>query len=224
MKTCTQATITVASQDSAFGVTQEEKAVANNSASAGSTIAMYDGGTTLGPKLVPHPVGVLIYAVVAHKGLFTGSDVTYPDLVKIFVNHGDPSKVVVGRQSGSATHLNFFAFLHAKTGVADHIENDSAGVISFVGKTQNAVGYAVALRINPQVSLLSIDNVQPSRADVLSGSYKFWAAEHIYTAPQPTALATDFLAFLPHYIESHPQGYFITCSDATGLAGTDCPR
>jgi ABC-type phosphate transport system substrate-binding protein len=215
----------ITGQDSAFGVTKAEQAVESHSPAAGSTIAMYDGTTTIGPQLVAHSVGVLIYAVVAHKGLFPGSKVTSGQLVNIFVNHGDPSVLVVGRKPGSATHLTFFTkILHARQGPTDVNENDSASVIAFVGTTKNAIGYAVALQYNPRVSLLSIGNAAPSKTNVLSGSYQFWATEHFYTAPQPTALATDFLDFLPRYIQSHPQGDFIACADATQVAGAGCYR
>jgi phosphate transport system substrate-binding protein len=213
----------ITGQDSALGVSTVETAVEVNSPSAKSMIAMYDGTTSSGPRLAQHPLGVLIYAVVAHKGLFSGSKVTSTQLVKIFVNHGDPSKVVVGRKPGSATHLTFFTkVLHAKTGLADVNKNDSASVIDYVGKTRNAIGYAVALPASPQVSLLAIGNAQPSKADVLNGSYKFWAVEHLYTASQPSALTKDFLDYLPRYIQSHSQADFITCSDVAGAAGASC--
>jgi phosphate transport system substrate-binding protein len=229
MSTCPHVTIDVnkniTGQDSAYGVTKAEQAVESNSPSAGSIIGMYDGTTTLSPRLVPHPMGVLIYAVVAHKGLFPGSKITRSQLVNIFVNHGDPSKVVVGRKPGSASRLTFFTkFLHANPGPADRTENDSAGVIDFVSKTPNAIGFAVALPADPQISRLWIDNVEPSKKNVLNGSYNFWTVEHLYTAPQPTALAMDFLDFLPRYIESHQAGDFITCSDAASVVGADCQR
>lgn len=95
-------------------------------------------------------------------------------------------------------------------------------MIDYVSKTDNAIGYTVALQDNPQVSLLAIDNAQPSKTAVLNGAYKFWTVEHLYTAPQPTALAMDFLDYLPRYIGSHPQGDFITCSDAAVVAGAGC--
>jgi ABC-type phosphate transport system substrate-binding protein len=227
MKACPNAIIdinkNITGQDSALGVSTVETAVKANSTTATSMIAMYDGTTSSGPKLAQHPLGVLIYAVVAHRGLFPGAKVTSAQLVNIFVRHGDPSKVAVGRKPGSATHLTFFTkILHAKTGVSDVTRNDSAGVIDYVGKTRNAIGYAVAIAANPQVSLLAIDNAQPSKANALNGSYKFWTVEHLYTAPQPSALTKDFLDYLPRYVQSHPQADFITCSDATGAAGATC--
>jgi phosphate transport system substrate-binding protein len=215
----------ITGQDSAFGVSKVAHAVASNSATAGSMIAMYDGTTTLATGLRPRPMGVLIYSVVAHTGLFPDSNITRGQLVNIFVNHGDPSKVVVGRKAGSASRLTFFAkFLNAKAGLIDRTENDAAGVIAYVRATRNAIGYAEVVQGDQQITSLSIDNVAPSKQNVLNGSYKFWTVEHFYTAPQPSALAKDFLAFLPNYIESHPAGGFITCSDAAQLAGTGCQR
>jgi ABC-type phosphate transport system substrate-binding protein len=228
MSKCAHVSISVnkniTGQDSAFGVTKVAHAVASNSATAGSLIAMYDGTTTLAAGLEPRPMGVLIYSVVAHAGLFPGSDITRSQLTTIFVNHGDPSKVVVGRKAGSASRLTFFKFLHAKAGLADRTENDTAGVIAFVRATPNAIGYAEVVPADQQITPLSIDNVAPSKQNVLGGSYKFWTVEHFYTAPQPSALAKDFLAFLPGYIESHPAGDFITCADVGQMAGTGCQR
>jgi len=227
MSSCPHVTIdvnkNVTGQDSAYGVTKVAHAVASNSATAGSLIAMYDGTTSLANGLLPHSVGVLIYSVIAHRGLFPGSNITRGQLIAIFVNHAAPGKVVVGRRAGSASRLTFFSkFLHATAGLADRVENDSASVIAFVRATPNAIGFAEVLSADQQVTPLSIDNVEPSKQNVLNGSYKFWTVEHFYTAPRPSALAQDFLAFLPHYIESHPAGDFIACSDAAQVAGAGC--
>jgi phosphate transport system substrate-binding protein len=227
MRSCPQANIGVnqhvTGQDSAYGVTKVADAVTSNSATAGSLIAMYDGTTTLAAGLQPHSVGLLIYSVIAHRGLFPGSNITRGQLIALFVHHADPSKVVVGRKKGSASRLTFFTkFLHATAGLADRVENNSAGVIAFVRATPNAIGFAEVLPADQQVTPLSIDNVEPSKQNVLNGSYKFWTVEHFYTAPQPSALARDFLAFLPHYVQAHPAGDFIACSDAAQVAGSGC--
>jgi ABC-type phosphate transport system substrate-binding protein len=215
----------ISGQDSAYGVSKVAHAVAANSATAGSLVAMYDGTTTLATGLLPHAMGVLIYSVIAHRGLVPGSNISRGQLITIFVQHGDPSKVVVGRKAGSASRLTFFTrFLHAKAGLPDRIEKDSAGVIAVVRATPNAIGFAEVRSADQQVTPLSIDNVAPTKQNVLNGSYKFWTVEHFYTAPQPSALAQDFLNYLPHYIASHPAADFITCSDAGQVAGAACQR
>jgi ABC-type phosphate transport system substrate-binding protein len=98
-------------------------------------------------------------------------------------------------------------------------------MLNFVNNTPNAIGYAEALGAfqgDPQVTALWIDNAQPTKANVLNGSYKYWTVESLYTGPQPTTLATDFLNYLPHYIEANTPNDFITCTDAAQVAAADC--
>jgi phosphate transport system substrate-binding protein len=233
---CPQARITVTGGDSAFGVTSVRDAVSSGSASAGSMIAMYDGTTSLAAGLQAHPAGVLIYSVIAHNGLFPGSKVTSAQLAKIFISHSAPGKVVVGRLKGSGSRLTFLKKVlqadsklvppdartcPAPSGSASSLTGCTVGstakMLDFVNNTPNAIGYAEALgsfQGFPQVSVLWIDNTQPSRANVLNRSYKYWTVEHLYTGPQPTPLATDFLNYLPHYIQANTPADFISCADA----------
>jgi hypothetical protein len=166
MNTCPHSAIAInpniTGEDSAFGVTKVQAAVKSGSASAGSTIAMYDGPTSLAKGLETHPMGVLIYSVIAHTGLFPGSKVTKGQLVNIFVKHGDPSLVVVGRRDGSGSRLTFIGkVLNANPGSADPhtcptatghpsslkscTADDTSAVINFVNGTPNAIGYAEVL-------------------------------------------------------------------------------
>jgi ABC-type phosphate transport system substrate-binding protein len=98
-------------------------------------------------------------------------------------------------------------------------------VLNFVNATPNAIGYAEvygALAADPQVSVLYIDNAAPTPANVRNGSYKFWTGEHLYASTHPSALTSDFLAFLPNYIASSPPSDFIACPDAVNIAGAGC--
>lgn len=70
--------------------------------------------------------------------------------------------------------------------------------------------------------MLYVDGAAPTAANVRNGSYKFWTGEHLYAPVHPTALATDFLAFLPNFIASSPPSDFIACSDAANIAGSGC--
>jgi ABC-type phosphate transport system substrate-binding protein len=234
----------ISGQDSAFGVTKVRTAVASHAPSAGSMIAMYDGSTSLATGLEAHPIGALIYSVVAHQGLFPGSTITRDQLVNIFVNHSDPSKVAVGRRNGSGSRLTFLGtVLDVKPGPPPDPRNcpaptghpsaltgctavDTPGVINFVDKTPNAIGYAElsSLQGYPQAAALWIGGIEPTKANVLNGSYKFWTIENLYTGAQLTPLAKDFLDYLPRYIHAHPQGGFITCSDAALVVGPRCQR
>jgi hypothetical protein len=105
MHDCPGATVAVTDGDSAYGLSQVQGKVASGAAAAGSTIAMYDGSPAASATagLKQYPMGVLIYSVVAHSGLFPGSNVTSADLSKLFVTPGVPGKVAVGRLGGSGS-------------------------------------------------------------------------------------------------------------------------
>ena len=80
----------------------------------------------------------------------------------------------------------------------------------------------MALASNPQVSVIKINNIEPTAANVLNGSYNYWTVEHLYTGPHPSALATDFLRFLSQYIESNKPADLMACSAATQSLESDC--
>lgn len=240
MQACPEATITVTGGDSAYGLTR----VCDTGASASSMIAMYDGLSSACARLRPYPMGALIFSVVAHTGLFPAGNITTAELRKIFVKPGEQGYVAVGRRAGSGSREAFItnilgldpATLVPDKGNCPHptgsafsftscTEDSTADLLSFVNSTPNAIGYAEVfppLSGYSQVSVLNIDNAGPSRADVLNGSYRFWTVEHLYAAMQPTALASDFLDFLPYYIESNPPPNYIACSGALKRLGAAC--
>ena len=78
MNDCPGAAITVTGGDSDYGLTQVRDAVASHSPSAGSMIAMYDGlpAASAAAGLAPDPIGALVFSVVAHVGLYPGSNIT----------------------------------------------------------------------------------------------------------------------------------------------------
>jgi phosphate transport system substrate-binding protein len=237
MHKCSGAQITVEDGDSAYGLTQVYNAVHANSQQAGSMIAMYDGlpSPSAAAGLAPDPIGALVFSVVAHAGLFPGSNITSDELRTIFVRHGDPNVIAVGRRGGSGSRQAFIEkVLMQDPGSPDQYgcpppaghtsctAASTADVLSFVNNTSNAIGYAEVygpIVGFPDVSVISIDDVSPD--SVSDGSYHFWAVEHLYSSMQPTPLTTDFLDFLPYYIESNPLPNFIACASTPKLEA-DC--
>lgn len=239
---CPGAAINVTGGDSAYGLTQVRGKVAAGAAAAGSTIAMYDGSPAAADTagLKQYPMGVLIYSVVAHSGLFPGSNVTSADLSKLFVPPGVPGKVAVGRLGGSGSRLAFTKVLGQALGQPSGncpdptghavsftgcTEGSTANVLNFVNQTPNAIGYAEvfgSLVADPQVSVLYVDNAAPTPANVRNGKYKFWTGEHLYASTHPSALTSDFLAYLPNYLASNPPSDFIACAAAANIAGAGC--
>jgi ABC-type phosphate transport system substrate-binding protein len=245
MQDCPGATITVNDGDSAYGMSQVLGAV--GSSDAGSMIAMYDGIYGSAKGLIPHAIGYVISPLLRTKGLFPASGLSTGDLRTIFVQFGRKGVVAVGRRAGSGSRKAFFTNVlnpnsanpvpapygrkcpNPPTGSAVSFtsctEDSTTSSLDFVNGTPNAIGYAETyglLNGYPQVSEVKIDGFAPRRDNVLNGNYKFWAVEHLYAAISPTALATDFLTFLPGYIESNPTTDFITCADAPNTLESDC--
>jgi phosphate transport system substrate-binding protein len=242
MQQCASAKITVTGGDSDYGLTQVQNAVATRSPSAGSMIAMYDGLSSDTTGLSPYPMGVLIFSVVAHAGLFPARNLTASELRKIFAKPGEQGIVAVGRRAGSGSRKAFVANVLGGKGVPPDkgncpvptgnrfsftscTEDSTADVLKFVNSTPNAIGYAVVsppLTGYPDVAVLSIDNVVPRPDYVRNGSYRFWAVENLYAATQPTMLAREFLEFLSHYTDPNLPPDFIPCTDAPKALGTGC--
>lgn len=242
MRGCPGTTVNVSGGDSAYGLDQVRKAVAANSPAAGSMIGMYDGFPTGTAGLRAYPMGVLIYSIVAHTGLFGASSITTGELQKIFVKPGEQGKVAVGRRAGSGSRLAFDKnVLGLNPGSPDKgscpqptgqaasftscTEDSTAHLLDFVNGTPNAIGYAEVSKPGagyPKISVLSIDNVAPTTGNVANGSYKFWTVEHLYAATQPTTLALDFLDFLSHYKGPNLPPDFIPCADAVKTLGAAC--
>jgi hypothetical protein len=70
-------------------------------------IAMYDGLSSDTTGLNPYPMGVLIFSVVAHAGLFPARNITAGELRKIFAKPGEQGIVAVGRRAGSGSRKAF---------------------------------------------------------------------------------------------------------------------
>jgi len=234
-------------KDSAWGVGQLENAAVDHS-KARWMIAMYDGTTTLAKGMTAHPIGMFIYSVIAHTGLYAGSDITLGALKQLFDEPGCVAgKLAVGFQGGSATRLELLKLLNnvlpdpnppgACPAPFGHAAEDTyEGALGVVSAKSYAIGYLAVdgvvdgllkiaghLTSAPNVSVLTIDGVAPTPQNVQNGSYHFAAVENLYTIPGPAPLAQDFLAFLPRYLAKHQVPDFITCSGAPESMPAQCP-
>jgi ABC-type phosphate transport system substrate-binding protein len=230
--------------DSAYGVTMVNTMVQSKPAQAGSVIAMYDGETsTLAPLLTPDPVGVLIFSVVAHNGLYHGSGISKGELRQLFLQGGEPGKVAVGRQGGSGSRyalLKFFGVPEPGPQVSSNncpppagsavcTEYSTAGLLGFVNGTPDAIGYAeVDQESNghpagyPDVSVIAIKGVAPTPENVRNGSYTFAQVENLYMPPHPSPLAKSFYQYLLQYVSSNQSDGLITCSGIPKSLKTNC--
>lgn len=229
--------------DSAYAAATVNAAVQRNPAQAGSMIAMFNGETSSAPFLTPDPLGVLIFSVVAHTGLYSGSDISSSELKRLFLQGGEPGKIAAGRQDGTGTRLTFLGFLHSQ-GPAPQASRNScppaAGspvctaysnteLLSFVNETPNTIGYAEVDHESsghpagyPGASVLSINGIAPTPANVRNGSYNFVTVANLYMPPHPSALARSFYQYLLQYIAANQSDGLITCSGAPKRLEANC--
>jgi hypothetical protein len=102
-------------------------------------------------------------------------------------------------------------------------------LLGFVNETRNAVGYAeVDQESNghpagyPDASVLSIDGIAPTPANVRNGSYNFATVANLYMPPHPSALAKNFYQYLLQYIAANQSGGLITCSGVPKRLEANC--
>jgi ABC-type phosphate transport system substrate-binding protein len=229
--------------DSAYAAATVNAAVQRNPAQAGSMIAMFNGETSSAPFLTPDPLGVLIFAVVAHAGLYPGSDISSGELKRLFLQGGEPGRVAVGRQAGTGTRVTLLGFLHSQApspqvsgnncpppaGSAACTAYSNTELLTFVNEARNAIGYAeVDQESNghpadyPNASVLSIDGIAPTPANVRNGSYDFATVATLYMPPHPSALAKSFYQYLLQYIAAHQSGGLITCAGVPQRLQANC--
>jgi ABC-type phosphate transport system substrate-binding protein len=229
--------------DSAYAAATVNAAVQSKPAQAGSMIAMYNGVTSIAPFLTPDPLGVLIFSVVAHTGLYSGSDISSSELKRLFLQGGEPGKVAVGRQAGTGTRTTLLGFLQRQgpgpqvsgnicpppAASAACTEYSNMRLLSFVNETRNAIGYAeVDQESNghpagyPDASVLSINGIAPTPANVRNGSYNFATVANLYMPPHPSALAKSFYQYLLQYIAANQSDGLITCSGVPKRLEANC--
>jgi ABC-type phosphate transport system substrate-binding protein len=206
-------------------------------------VAMYDGQPSwqsLFPGYRSQAVGVVIFAVVGNwhlpRSLFT-TGMTTQAIAQAFANPLQPQPsfvprfVPVGRSGFSGTRQAFVKYVlggndQAELGAgscpAVHtgsvcLEDTTMDLLAYVNTKWYSIGYAEAdaLLFFPNVRVIPINGVTPTRANALSGRYKFVATEHLYTRGTPKGLAAAFINFLTSSTATDElrRYSFIGCSD-----------
>lgn len=110
------------------------------------------------------------------------SDITIEDLAKVYAGEitnwkelggADKAIVVIGREDGSGTRDGFESIVMGDKTAQYAQELESTGsVISTVGNTDGAIGYASLANVDETVKALKIEGVEASEETVKSGAYK----------------------------------------------------
>lgn len=232
---CADADVVLRATDSADGLARLR------ASPTAERIAMVDTVAQEGierPGLDAHRVGVLVYAVVAHRNLADRMDGDLWDegldqdrLARIFTGRAGHGTVAVIRSAGSGTREAFDRKVTGRQpakGVPrcrDRVARvcsvgSTIELLDFVNRTPGAIGYAeaAALPFFPNVRTVPVNGTPPTKENVLSGDYGFWASEVLYTRENATGPTRNFLDFLRSRGVSRlleGQG-FLPCRELTG--------
>jgi ABC-type phosphate transport system substrate-binding protein len=224
-KTCgDDAKIDVRGTGTYAGLDALNAAAKTNSVERDTRIAMTDG-PAVGASyagLVPHPVGVVTFAVVVNKK--TGvTNLTTEQLQNIYSGRtrdwkGDgtqPIRIVSrGAQSGTRAAFESKVLNAGEPELTSRdcttpsrnpisvlrCERDQpSALLGKVGEVDGAIGYVEVSAVSgdPGVTAVAIDGIAASTQAVAAG-YKFWAPEFFYTYRKPAdgTLLDSFLAFM----------------------------
>lgn len=192
-----------------------------------SRIAMSDGLTqTEDPHLVAHPVGVVVFSVVAnrdtgidelsteqlrkiHQGKYTNwAQLGGRDVKISIVSRGEESgtriafeEKVLERSEGAISSIDCVKGIpDRKISVIRCEREDTKKLLETVGKVPGAIGYAEASAVGryPNVKRVTLDERYPEFENVESDSYDFWTVEYFYTygSPASDTLTAAFLEYL----------------------------
>jgi len=124
----------------------------------------------------------------------------YTGKIKNWADLGGPSLpiVIVSRDVASGTFevFNEKALGGAKVIASAQLLASNNAVISAVGSTPGAIGYAGLGYVNSEVKVLKIDGVRPSEATVKDGSYKLSRKLYMYTNGKASGAVANFIGWL----------------------------
>ncbi len=200
---CSGASITVNLGGSGAGLASVE----NGSVDIGNSDIFAKAGQQ---DLVDHQVAVVVFALVVNSKVTGVTSLTTAQLKQIYsgqvknwsqVGGPDLSIVVVSRPTSSGTRATFQKYVlgtvETITGPSNLTTDSTGTVVKNVEQTSGAIGYA-ALGAAKQsgLTILKIDNVEPTSDNVKNNSYKFWNIEHMYTKGNPKPLAQALIDYM----------------------------
>lgn len=219
---CSGSTITVSLGGSGTGLANAE----NGSSDIGNSDIFSKAGQE---DLVDHQVAVVVFTLIVNdqvtgvsslttdqiKGIYSGSITNWKD-----VGGPDLAITVVSRPTSSGTRATFQKYVlggvETISGPAN-LSTDSTGtVVRNVHQIAGAIGYAsFSAAKGENLTILKIDNVEATPANVLTNAYKFWNIEHMYTkgAAKPLAQALiDYMTSADGKAEAEKL-YFVAITD-----------
>lgn len=210
-------------------------------------LAMYDGDPgPLASGITSQPAGIVVFAMVGNKSLSSSSSsmftvgLTSSSITQMFGGQGDNQYRLVGRTTASGTRQVFKGLVGQDDAEENGrhecpspgipasslcLEDTTMDMLAYVENTPDTIGYAEsdAVSFFPEVGTIPIDGSTPTSDHVLSGGYKFWAAEHLLVNGKAGALAKDLVKFLKSDPESKKLGSeaYIPCQNVSNASASN---
>jgi phosphate transport system substrate-binding protein len=160
------------------------------------------------PGLVDHKVCVTGFSIVVNASAGV-KNLTTKQVQDIFsakvtnwkdVGGKDQKIVVINRPRNSGTRATFVATVMGGVPVSEAglVEDATGTVVATVKNTPGAVTYAGFGGTHHQTGIveISLDGVAATDANVMTGKYKFWSYEHMFTNGRPTPAAAAFIDYV----------------------------
>jgi phosphate transport system substrate-binding protein len=169
---------------------------------AASDVASEPGG-----DLVDHRIAVIAFALATdpHSGVTTLTREQARDVLSGRITNwkdaggSDLPIVVINRPAGSGVGALIRTRLMGKASFAASAAEEEAtsSLVADLHGVPGAVGYGALAGLRDQnLTLLGIDGIAPTDANVESGAYTLWAYEYVVTSGPATPEMSRFLAFL----------------------------
>jgi phosphate transport system substrate-binding protein len=191
--------ISVAGGGSRVGITQ----VAQRSVDIGDSDIPAVGE----PSLVDHRVAVVTFGIVVNpqtgvknlstaqlRGIFGGTTTNWSQ-----AGGRSAPITVINRPRSSGTRAVLVQNILAGHEPSESgLTQDSSGTVAaMVAQTPGAISYVgMAYVKSGSQTAISIDGVAPTDVNVLSGRYKYWSFEHMFTNGQPSAQVAGFIQYV----------------------------
>ncbi|QJD83936.1 phosphate ABC transporter substrate-binding protein [Cohnella herbarum] len=158
---------------------------------------------------VAHKVAVIPFAAVVNKNVKV-DNLTTKQLQDIFsgkvtnwkdVGGSDGDIIVVNRAFGSGTRVNFqmkaLAGSEFLSKGSNYKEVKSSGDMkTAVETTPNAIGYMDLVYVTSNMKAVKINDVAPSEANLVNGTYKVWGFGYYMTKGQPDGATKAFIEYI----------------------------
>lgn len=147
-----------------------------------------------GIALVGHPSNTVSDLTLAQvKAMYQGKITNWKE-----VGGTDMEIVLIGRDSSSGTREFFTEFVLNKEDAAKKMQelNSNGAVAQAVSVTPGAIGYISLEYVGDNLKAFSIEGVEPTVENVISGLYEINRPLLMITNGDPEGLAADYLEFI----------------------------